>query len=335
MVALYHDNSMGFDFIDLKPAQNTIKDIIDIIKSYPKIFVLMLKSNIYLDVTINSFDKNPIIDALNTQESLDKYLSSLEEIEEKIESIKEEDCYKKWYLKPYRYMLNSTYDDDGMKYWVGQLNEGKSALDIAEQFFFSDQFRDENLSDEDFVKRLYFTFLNRDPNEDMEGVNYWKGLMENKGYSRLLVLYGIAFSDEFKQLAQDAGITPYNSQNKLKAFLERLYALVMTRPQDAYGKTYDEEGLKYWMGVLQSGEKTGGDVVKDFYNAPEFTSKNLSDPEFVKNAYYAIMGREPDAEGLNYWIGQLAKISRNDLLDQFIHSEEFQNYAKEYGIKPF
>gem|GEM_PF-2049377 len=235
----------------------------------------------------------------------------------------------------YRYMLNSTYDDEGLNYWVGELNKGKSALDIAEQFFFSDQFRDENLSDEDFIKRLYWTFLNRDPNEDMEGVNYWKSLIEDKGYSRLLVLYGIAFSDEFKQLAEDAGITPYNSQNKLKAFLERLYALVMTRPQDAYGKTYDQEGLEYWMQVLQSGEKTGGDVVKDFYNAPEFTSKNLSDPEFVKNAYYAIMGREPDAGGLNYWIAQLAQISRNDLLDQFIHSEEFQKYAQEYGIKPF
>ncbi len=235
----------------------------------------------------------------------------------------------------YRYMLNSTYDDEGMKYWVGELNNGKSALDIAEQFFFSDQFRDEHLNDEDFVKRLYWTFLNRDPQEDMEGVNYWKSLIEDKGYSRLLVLYGIAFSDEFKQLAEDAGITPYNSQNKLKAFLERLYALVMTRPQDEYGKTYDPEGLKYWMNVLQNQEKTAGDVVKDFYNAPEFTSKNLSDPEFVKNAYYAIMGREPDATGLNYWIGQLAQISRNDLLDQFIHSEEFQKYAEEYGIKPF
>jgi len=234
----------------------------------------------------------------------------------------------------YRKMLHKTYDEDGLNYWVGQLNGGKSALDIAEQFFFDKSFRNAGLSKEEFITRLYNTFLDREP--DAEGKDYWKGLMDNKGYSKLLVLYGFAFSDEFKNLADAAKLTPYNSDNKLKAFLERLYALVMSRPQDDYGKAYDEAGLNYWTGVLMDKTKTGGDVVKDFYNAPEFTSKNLSDIAFIRNAYYAIMGRESDAEGLNYWLTQMGNgLTRNELLDQFIHSDEFQKYANDYNIKPF
>ncbi len=234
----------------------------------------------------------------------------------------------------YRKMLHKTYDKEGLDYWVGELNNGKSALDIAEQFFFDDSFRNANLSEDEFITRLYNTFLDREPDE--EGLNYWKGLMDNKGYSKLLVLYGFAFSDEFKDLADKAGLTPYNSQNQLKAFLERLYALVMSRPQDDYGKAFDQTGLDYWTGALTDKTKTGGDVVKDFYNADEFTSKNLSDIDFIRNAYYAIMGREPDADGLNYWLTQMGNgLTRNGLLDQFIHSDEFQKYANDYNIKPF
>ncbi len=234
----------------------------------------------------------------------------------------------------YRKMLHRTYDKAGLDYWVGELDKGKSAVDVAEQFFFSDDFRDANLSDEEFVTRMYNTFLDRAPDE--EGLEYWVGLMKDKKFTRLLVLYGFAFSDEFKTLADEAGITPYNSGNQLKAFLERLYALVMSRPQDQYGKAFDQEGLEYWTQQLLSQEKTGGDVVMDFYNSPEFLSKNLSDLEFIKNAYYAIMGREADAGGLNYWITQLGNgMTRNDVLQEFIHSEEFQKLSQEYGIKPF
>ncbi len=234
----------------------------------------------------------------------------------------------------YRKMLHRTYDKAGLEYWVNELDSGKSAIDVAEQFFFSDDFRDANLSNTEFVTRMYNTFLDRAP--DAEGLNYWVGLMEDKGFTRLLVLYGFAFSDEFKGLADEAGITPYNSNNQLKAFLERLYALVMSRPQDEYGKAFDQGGLDFWTQKLLAQEKTGGDVVMDFYNSQEFLSKNLSDLAFVRNAYYAIMGREADAGGLNHWITQLGNgMTRNEVLQEFIHSEEFQKLASDYGIKPF
>jgi len=234
----------------------------------------------------------------------------------------------------YRKMLHRTYDKAGLDYWVGELSGGKSAIDVAEQFFFSDDFRDANLSNEEFVTRMYNTFLDRAPDE--EGLKYWVGLMEDKKFTRLLVLYGFAFSEEFKGLADEAGITPYNSGNQLKAFLERLYALVMGRTPDAYGKAYDEGGLSYWVEQLTNQTKTGGDVVMDFYNSPEFLSKNLSDLAFIRNAYYAIMGREADAGGLNHWLAQLGNgMTRNEVLQEFIHSEEFQKLSQEYGIKPF
>ena len=78
-----------------------------------------------------------------------------------------------------------------------------SGTEAAYGFFFSKEFKDKNLSDEEFIKRLYKTFMDRDP--DSAGFNDWKGRLAN-GASREDVFYGFANSTEFGNICASYGI---------------------------------------------------------------------------------------------------------------------------------
>ena len=224
----------------------------------------------------------------------------------------------------YTTLLGRAYDDGGLNFHVGELENGNSALDVAKSFFFSPEFQNMSLSDEEFLSRLYHTFLDREP--DSGGVKYWKDQMQNGGKSRRLVFYEFAFSPEFQQLAQKYKITPYTSDDKLTGFMERLFVLVM-------GRESDQGGMDYWKNALKSHQKSADEVVKNFYSAPEFLNKNLSNRDFIINAYRAIMGRDPDEGGLGYWENKMKEgLSKEDILDQFLSSNEFKNLLQEYGL---
>lgn len=109
-------------------------------------------------------------------------------------------------------------------------------------------------------------------------------------------------------------------------FVNRLYRLAMEREADA-------EGLAYWIGTLKSGEKTGAKVAEGFIESPEFTNRDLSDEKYVTILYQIFMGREPDAEGFQYWIKLLSSgVSRTFVANQFCTSSEFIQICERCGI---
>tara|TARA_R100001443_G_scaffold96048_1_gene102849 strand:+ start:3926 stop:4111 length:186 start_codon:yes stop_codon:yes gene_type:complete len=56
------------------------------------------------------------------------------------------------------------------------------------------------------------------------------------------------------------------------------------------------------------------------------TTQTLSNKDFVINSYRDLLNREPDAEGLQYWIDDLEKRgqSRADVLANIKLSDEYQ-----------
>ena len=69
-------------------------------------------------------------------------------------------------------------------------------------------------------------------------------------------------------------------------------------------------------------------ILQAFINSPEFqtTYGSLNNTAFVNLVYQNVLGRAPDAGGLNFWVGQLtAGVTRADMMNSFVGSAEFQN----------
>jgi Domain of unknown function (DUF4214)/N-acetylmuramoyl-L-alanine amidase len=74
--------------------------------------------------------------------------------------------------------------------------------------------------------------------------------------------------------------------------------------QRVLGRSADQQGKDYWLGVLASGVRIET-VGISFYGSREyFDRKGGADP-FVRSLYDNLLHREPDQKGLDYWVGLL------------------------------
>lgn len=223
----------------------------------------------------------------------------------------------------YENILQRDADSSGLRFWSNELENSKSALYVAKKFFFSKEFKEKDISDEEFIRICYKTFLNREP--DKEGESYWLNQMKQNGVPKTQVFYNFVFSDEFKNLAKQAGIVYATEDDKLKAFIERFYNYILKR--DA-----GEREVSYWVDSLKNGSKKVEDIVRFFFFSKEFLSENVSDEEFVKRAFKTILNRNPDKNGFDFWVNKLktGEMTREKILNEFIKSEEFLALKKEY-----
>ena len=98
-------------------------------------------------------------------------------------------------------------------------------------------------------------------------------------------------------------------------------------------RTGEANGLNYWCGQIQSGQKSVVGAAEEFFRTPEFLNKKTSNTEYVKVLYRTFMGREADKAGLNYWVRRLnAGENRNVILRSFAGCPEFQNIIKSFGL---
>ncbi|MCQ2516855.1 MAG: DUF4214 domain-containing protein [Saccharofermentans sp.] len=106
----------------------------------------------------------------------------------------------------YSVALNRTPDPAGLAYWTERLaNRQITGTQAAYGFFFSNEFLNANLSNDEYITRLYRTFLGREP--EAQGFAYWQGRLAS-GSSRLDVFYGFSNSIEFAGICAYAGINP-------------------------------------------------------------------------------------------------------------------------------
>ncbi len=97
-------------------------------------------------------------------------------------------------------------EPDGINYWTDVLSGGNATgTEAARSFFFGGEFTSQNISNEEYVARLYRTFMGREA--DSDGLNYWVTKLQN-GSSRESVFNGFATSAEFITLCNQAGIRP-------------------------------------------------------------------------------------------------------------------------------
>ncbi|MEO3389059.1 DUF4214 domain-containing protein [Mesorhizobium sp. CAU 1741] len=100
----------------------------------------------------------------------------------------------------YQAAFNRTPDNDGVKFWVEELDEGLSAQDAAAGFIFSNEFAATygSLSDEEFVAEIYENVLGR--SAEGAGTDYWLGELDSGRQDRADVLLGFSESAENVEL---------------------------------------------------------------------------------------------------------------------------------------
>ena len=233
----------------------------------------------------------------------------------------------------YTIALKREAEDQGLVDWKNRLvSKQKSGAEVAAGFFMSKELANQNISDSEFVERLYLVMMNRA--SDAKGKEYWLNML-NCGVTREGVYRGFAESKEFQAVCDSYNIergTYKPAQNRdvnygCTMFVARLYT-------QALGRNYDINGLNDWTGKINSKAWTVTDVsTTGFFHSQEFLNKNLNDVEYIKVLYRTFLNREYDSAGLAYWRVQMENgKSRDDVLKGFANSQEFANLKKQYGF---
>lgn len=107
------------------------------------------------------------------------------------------------------------------------------------------------------------------------------------------------------------------------------------------GRTPDEEGLRYWIDILEDlkantpGFDAADYMANRFIEAYEFEmlyGANPTDAEYVEALYWNVLERASDAAGHDYWVGRMeAGLGFDDMLVSFVQSDEaIANISPDY-----
>lgn len=234
----------------------------------------------------------------------------------------------------YSLCLGRTADPTGLSHWCSQLESWEmSGSEVAYGFVFSPEFLGSGKTNEQYIDILYQAFFNRAP--DPGGKADWLAKL-NSGLSRYYVLHGFTNSIEFRNLASSYGISagsltlsqPEDLYPETTQFVTRFYC-------ECLGRTPDTTGLRDWVTSLQNGSRTGSSVAYGFVFSAEFTSRNVSNKEYVETLYRAFFNRPADTIGCDYWLQRIATgSSRRDVLAGFVNSAEFAQLCARFNIQP-
>ncbi|MBQ8411826.1 MAG: DUF4214 domain-containing protein, partial [Ruminiclostridium sp.] len=195
-------------------------------------------------------------------------------------------------------MLGRASDPTGKANHVSSLENGKTAAEVSAKFVTSAELKSKNLSNDEFVLRMYQTFMNRTPSANE--ITRWATTLEN-GCTYEYVLKKFVASAEFKNLCAEYGITagtyePENNRDydeNITAFVSRMYTTLL-------GRSFDANGLNNNAGIIINGG-TAADVGKKFVMSGELTNLKLSNDEFVKRMYQTFLNRTPSAKEITRW----------------------------------
>ena len=114
----------------------------------------------------------------------------------------------------YRICFGRLGDQGGQADWTSKLLRGElTGIDCAAGFINSNEYQNLNLSNDDYIRNMYRTFLGREADE--EGFNGWVSQLE-EGHTRDEIFAGFANSTEFQSICDGYGIVrgDYTAQPK-------------------------------------------------------------------------------------------------------------------------
>ncbi len=111
----------------------------------------------------------------------------------------------KFVARCYTEAMGRQYDVSGLEGWCKAIIEkNNTPKQVAQSFIFSEEFVDKNLSDEEYVKVLYKTFMGREADEG--GLAGWTEVLASGREDRAKVLEGFSDSVEFAGILELFGL---------------------------------------------------------------------------------------------------------------------------------
>ncbi len=203
-------------------------------------------------------------------------------------------------------------DAAGSDYWRNRRADGVSLTTISALFASSPEFaaRYGTSDNAAFVALVYSNVLGRTP--DPAGLEFWVSRLSS-GLSRGAMMTNFSESPEF------IGTTGTSLPSDPRAAqVWRLYRAYFQRDADA-------AGLEFWYHELLA-RRTLNEISNSFAGSTEFGSiyGARSHREFVTLVYVNVLGRAPDAAGLEFWVSRLSSgLSRGAMMTNFSESPEF------------
>ncbi|MEX0431663.1 DUF4214 domain-containing protein [Spiribacter insolitus] len=212
----------------------------------------------------------------------------------------------------YEAAFNRTPDAEGLRYWADELETDMSLEDVANAFVESPEFETRygaNISDEEFVTRLYENVLDRAP--DAGGKAYWLGELEGE-LDRDDVL--VSFSESPENQQNLAGVV--NPGDLLDDILVYRVSSISTTSGDGTASTSTDDDSTLEPASMTS--TVSSSVMDDSLRYEAETAQ-------AYRLYEAAFNRTPDAEGLRYWADELeTDMSLEDVANAFVESPEFE-----------
>jgi hypothetical protein len=206
-------------------------------------------------------------------------------------------------VRVYATILGRSPDEAGLVNWVDHMAHGMSMAAVAESFFGSTEFitRFGGLTNEALVVNLYRETLGRLP--DASGLTHQVAAI-NGGLSRAQMIANFVQSPEAVALfeaSHQGGIWVRDSNATLVGMV---YDAVFDRAPDA-------TGLAFWTAKLASGELALRSFVASIADSDEFRARhaNEDDYAYVASIYRSALEREPEGNGLAFWVEHLANHS--------------------------
>lgn len=244
--------------------------------------------------------------------------------EKKVQAIEINNTVEALVNNIYIYIHNRRPDETGFRYWVDSIQKGeRSPETFVREVINSNEFIDKNYDNEAYISILYRAILGRDI--DKSGFQYWTEQLKNGKYTKSEVIDRFLDSREFKNNWSKP--IYIESNGEIGEFVDRYYKTLL-------GRQPDIDGHIYWINELRSEKITPAVLMYNGINSREFKERKYSSEEFLIKLYNAVLDRKPDKSGFDFWLNKICEgYSRNYILCEFIHSNEFKNLTLKYGFK--
>lgn len=125
---------------------------------------------------------------------------------------------------------------------------------------------------------------------------------------------------------EDLSLLEDDFGNTVEGYVQRMYIKVL-------GRNVDPVGFDFWVNALNTKTHTGADMAKFFFLSDEYVGQKNSNEQFIQALYSAIMNRNGDNTGIQFWLDALNDgMSNVYVISCFIDSNEFAKICTQFGI---
>ncbi len=163
-----------------------------------KYWLNQLQSGQSRDYVLKGFAESNEFTKICTQYGIERGTITLSEDSEKTVQI------QSFIKRNYTQFLGRNADTNGLKYWTNKLVSGQmTPAEVAKGFVFSNEFKNKNYTNEQFILKMYLGLFGRDA--DAKGFTSWRKKMSS-GMTREEVFDGFVVSNEFKSMVAQFGL---------------------------------------------------------------------------------------------------------------------------------